>query len=327
VEEAWRSIFLGAGKPELLNGLRSLFSDFEYDDWGFEELHKIILGILPLDLELQLQKPLVRAQVDLPDSHGRTPLHWASLRGDAYGVEKLLLAGANPNCQAPGKDTPLHCAAISQNPRVYELLIMAGAVAIFVNSWGDTALNCACNHRDIEACIKPLIISGAKRVLNHRNRGGDTPLSHAAGKNNRGIASLLLDLGADMLITNLAGETPLFVAIISGSHDIVGLLLKRGDNCINNTIHGSTVLHYIAQYGDVKTANMLSASPRLGGVDPDAVDFQGRTAMQVLKQRVVSQEEFEEAFKRLVERTREAKAMNLDLDSKGSERYYDALEW
>lgn len=324
MEEAWRFIFLGTGKPELVNGLKSLFPSIEYDDWGLEELHKIILGILPLDLGTQLQKPVLQAQVNLPDNRGRTPLHWASLRGDAHGVDKLLLAGADPNCQAFGKDTPLHCAAISQNPRVYELLLMAGANPVFVNSWGDTALNCACNHRDVVACIKLLMRSRANGVLNHRNRGGDTPLLHAAGRNNPRIASLLLDFGADMHIKNLGGETPLFVAIVSDSHDIIELLLRRGDNCTNIAVHGSTVLHYAAQYGDIKTANILLASD-LRALDPDAVDFQGRTPMEVLEKRTVSQEGFEETFKALVAQIKEAQTTDLDFEH--LEKYSDALEW
>lgn len=273
-------MFISNGKPEYLRELKLLFSGIEYDDWGFSELHKITLGILPLDLGVQLEKPHLRAQVNVTDFRDRTPLHWASIKGDAYAVENLLLAGANPNCRSRGNDTPLHLAAVSQNTRVFNLLIMAGADVLYVNSWGDTPLNCACNHRDVWACISPLVLSGVK--VDHRNRSGETPLSRAAKRNSLGIGSFLLNSNANMRITDEGGETPLFHAIFCGNHEFLKLLLENGDDCTNVTVHGATVLHFTAQNGDIKTASIL-ASARLRSINPDAVDLKGRTAMQVLE--------------------------------------------
>ena len=257
----------------------------------------------------QLAKPHIQAQIDLPDAYGRTPLYWASMKGDAYAVEKLLHAGANPNCQAYGKDTPLHIAAFSQNPQVYESLVRGGADVLFVNEWGDAALNCACNHRDVVACIKPLIQSGAK--LDHRNQHGLTPLADAATRNNLEIGSFLLNQNANMYIADQRGDTPLFHAILSGHHYFVKLLLQKGDNCTNITAHGATILHYTAEHGDIETANIL-ASALLRGVDPDATDFKGRTAMQVLEQRRVIEDGFKEAFAELLESTKSAHSADPD---------------
>ena len=76
--EAWRYIPASTSKPVVLSGFKTLFGSIGYDDWGFLELRKIILGIPALDLELDLHKPLLEAQVNLPDFRGRTPLHRAS---------------------------------------------------------------------------------------------------------------------------------------------------------------------------------------------------------------------------------------------------------
>jgi len=321
IHDARRLILTGTGQPQHLSGLKSLFPSIEYDDWEFSDLHKIIVSILPLDLKAQLEKPLLRAQINHSDYRGQTPLYWASMKGDANAVENLLLAGADANCQAYGKDTPLHVAAFSQNPRVYELLVMAGADVLFVNSWGDTPLNCACNHRDIVACIKPLIRRGAN--VNHRNKVGHTPLAHAAKRNNISIGSFLLDLNADMNISDNGGETPLFRAIFYGSHDFIELLLQKGGNCTNITVKGATVLHYTAQYGDIKMASILE-SAQLSGINPDAMDFKGRTAMQVLDQRLVIDEGFIVAFERLLESVRGEFSTNSE-DSEDSEAYFDTL--
>jgi hypothetical protein len=93
---------------------------------------------------------------------------------------------------------------------------MAGADIDFVNSWNDIPLNCACTHKDIVACIKPLVMRGTR--LNHRNIWGDTPLLCATIRNNLEIGSFLLDRDADMYISDNRGETPLFRAIFCGNH-------------------------------------------------------------------------------------------------------------
>ncbi|KAI9772789.1 MAG: hypothetical protein M1839_002290 [Geoglossum umbratile] len=320
IQEVWKHITTRTGGPEYRDRLKSLFSSHEYDDdGGFSELHKIVLGVLPLDLKLQLQKPLLQAQANAPDSQGQTPLWWAAFKGDADAVDELLSVGADPNYQAVGKDMPVHAAGISQNPRVYELLIIAKANITFANSYGDEALHCACNHRDIMACIKPLIMNGAK--LNSRNFLGRTPLSFSAEKNNAEIGSYLLNLGADMRIADIKGETPLFHAIFSNSYEFLKLLLQHGDDGTNVTIYGSTVLHHTSQYGDVKTASILAAA-QLGAISPDAVDLEGRTALQVLKERVAAPEGFGEAFERLLDSVRGMKP----LDRVDSDTFFDALE-
>ena len=322
IDDAWSHIFTNTGEPQYLSGLQSLFPSVGWNDWEFSELHKIILGILPLDLATMLEKPHWRAQVNLPDYRGRTPLYWASLKGDANAVENLLIAGANPNTRAYGNDAPLHTAAFSQNPRVFEALVLAGADVSFANLWGDTSLNCACNHHDIVECIKPLIKKGAQ--LDHQNYDGTTPLSEAASRNNVKIGTYLLSLGANMYIRNSRGETPLFRTIIGGNHEFLDLLLQNGDDCRNVTVHGATVLHYAAQYGDIKTVSILTCAG-LRGIKPDALDFEGRTATQILEQRFMAEDGLKEAFESLLESIRMAHSTDSE-DSKDSEIYFDALE-
>lgn len=60
--------------------------------------------------------------------------------------------------------------------------------------------------------------------LNARDAGGQTPLMLAAARNKPHIFKLLLDAGADPLLTDSDGKTALFVAKASGAHEIVSLL-------------------------------------------------------------------------------------------------------
>lgn len=320
IDVAWRSFAINTSTSEYLNELSSLFSGIEYDNWDMSELHKIVLGILPLDLEEQLQKPYARAQVNLVDSRDRTPLHWAAIRGDASAVENLLLAGANPNFQSRGKDTPLHLAALSQNPRVFELLIKAGADVRSVSSWGEAPLNSACNRRDVVACVELLVKNGAD--VDHRDRRGDTPLSFAATRNNVQIGSFLLKANANIRTASEGGETPPFHAIFGGSYEFLELLLQSGADCTNVTIQGSTILHFTAQHGDAKTTRILT-SAGLRGINPDAIDSKGRTAMQVLEQRPVIEEGFKEAFRKLMDSIIATRVEG----SEDSDTWFDAPCW
>ena len=177
----------------------------------------------------------------------------------------------------------------------------------------------AVDHRDTVACIKPLIIGGA--ALDHRNKRGETALIKAAERNNLKIGSYLLSFNANMHISNERGETPLFRAIFGGNHEFIKLLLQNGEDCTNITDYGSTVLHFIAQYGNIEIASILT-SAQLRNVNPDATDFKGRTAMQVLENRVVIEEGFREAFEKLLESIK----VSSPTGSGDSEIYFDALE-
>ncbi len=54
-----------------------------------------------------------RADPNVPDNHGLTPLHQAAYWGEKAIVNLLLQAGANPNADTGKGWTPLHSAAIA----------------------------------------------------------------------------------------------------------------------------------------------------------------------------------------------------------------------
>lgn len=60
--------------------------------------------------------------------------------------------------------------------------------------------------------------------LNARDAGGQTPLTLAAARNKPHIFKLLLDAGADPLLTDSDGNTALFIANNAGAREIVSLL-------------------------------------------------------------------------------------------------------
>jgi RNA polymerase primary sigma factor len=60
--------------------------------------------------------------------------------------------------------------------------------------------------------------------LNARDAGGQTPLMLAAARSKPHICKLLLDAGADPLLTDPNGNSALFIANAAGAHEVVSLL-------------------------------------------------------------------------------------------------------
>jgi ankyrin repeat protein len=115
--------------------------------------------------------------VDLLDSHGFTPLIWATKAGQSACVKILLEAYADYNHVDKKGSTPLHYAALVGGPASVLLLLKAGA--------------------DIEA----------------EDTFGHTPLSNAVVGINPSSVDLLLDRGAQFTAKLNEGRRPIWFKI------------------------------------------------------------------------------------------------------------------
>jgi ankyrin repeat protein len=255
------------------------------------------LDVLPVKLELELQKQQYRDQVNIVDSTLRTPLHWAATRGDGEAVRSLLEAGANANVQDNLKGTPLTLAASSGSVRILELLILAGADVNAKNSYGSQAIHHASRHQKEVEPVKVLLRAGAS--VNCKNNFGHTPLSGAAITNRREIGAYLLDQGADMHIRSIHGDTPLFETIFHNSHEFLQMLLEKGANHTDVNKAGSTILHAAALEANIGTLDILREA-RLSGVGCTIRDKHGKTALEISELRIAAPDGFKEAFEKLL---------------------------
>ena len=110
---------------------------------------------------------------DLPNAHGYTALHLATLHGKLAAAELLLLAHADPNrMPAGGGPSPLHLAAKLLSPPLIGLLLKHSAhVQAKMAPTGETPLHLCSTER---ACCSLLIGEGA--LLEERDASGFTPL-------------------------------------------------------------------------------------------------------------------------------------------------------
>lgn len=253
-------------------------------------------------MESALESQQYSDQVNSLDFRGRTPLHWAATRGDPSAVGLLLENGADANVQDELDGTPLIFAASSGSVRTLELLLLAGANVHLTDIRGGQALHYACRHQNNVEPVKLLL--QAQASIDCKNVYGHTPLVGAAITNRFEIGAYLLARGADMQQGGANNDSPLFQSCFHNSHEFLRMLLEKGAEYTGVNKAGSTLLHAAALEADLETIEILR-SAGLRNLAVDLVDKHGKTALDIVTERVASPNGFKEAFERLLESLRE----------------------
>lgn len=104
--------------------MREIFPETQsIKSFEFSDVHKAVLGILPVKLDLILLLLTWRSQVTFTDAWGRTPLHWASRRGDIAAIKALIPCGAHLDIRDKNRSAALHLAALTQSVAPIRLLL------------------------------------------------------------------------------------------------------------------------------------------------------------------------------------------------------------
>ena len=146
----------------------------------------------------------------------------AAKEGNVWEVQ-ILSAFVNVNIVNTVGRTPLHYAAWQGNIDVLKLLLERGAHPDLVDDQGWTQLHYAirrlhCN----EDVVQHLLDRGANP--NSVNKSGWTPLHDAIRNGQKDVVQILLNAGAEPDKVNGTGETPLQLA----QNQVVQLLLNAG---------------------------------------------------------------------------------------------------
>jgi ankyrin repeat protein len=174
------------------------------------------------------------AEVNATDQFRRTPLHLAADAGHKRLCELLLAKGGDVNAADSKGFTPLHFAAAKGYLAVAETLLAAGAKVntktppdaerAFSNERESSPLHFAAEN-GFPAVVELLLQHGAE--INARDRGGQTPLVRAIGKNQPATVRRLLEKGADPNALDAQGSSPLFWAVVENQGSVVPLLLDH----------------------------------------------------------------------------------------------------
>ncbi|KAK6926038.1 Acyl-CoA-binding protein, ACBP [Dillenia turbinata] len=117
-----------------------VFSTFEYEEESGNESKMDVIHAFAREGEIDnLLKCLDSGtSVDMKDSEGRTPLHWAVDRGHLNVTELLVSRNADVNAKDNEGQTPLHYAAVCERKDIAEFLVKQKADVDIKDNEGDT---------------------------------------------------------------------------------------------------------------------------------------------------------------------------------------------
>ena len=221
-------------------------------------------GMTLLHLTIAAEQPDIAADLlALPEialdarqeSHGRTPLHLAAIKGRVALLHLLLQAGANVFALDNGGQRPLDVATTP------------AAIA---------ALRPPTLHP--ETALREAIRSGAIARLRRQMQAqpdlcsymdgrGDSPLHWAAARGNVPVVQAVLEAGVPVTRTDRAGRTALYLAVAQGHLTLIETLLSAGAAANQADYQRLTPLHVAAGHGD---ATRPLSTPPLEVVHQDA---------------------------------------------------------
>ncbi|CAH0389141.1 unnamed protein product [Bemisia tabaci] len=170
------------------------------------------------------------ADFNVTTNRGLAVLHLAALKGCHEAVETLLNHGDNVNSCTNDNSVPLHFAAEKGHVSVLEALLRKKADVNARRDNGDTPLHCAAFKGHVRA-VEILLEFNAD--VNAVALGG-TALHYAVLKNWNEVATVLLNNGIDVNISNRDGRTAFDLADIPCSPSSLGIenpMLPRKSDC------------------------------------------------------------------------------------------------
>ncbi|HRH42714.1 MAG TPA: ankyrin repeat domain-containing protein [Pyrinomonadaceae bacterium] len=186
------------------------------------ELGESLLTFAIQNVETKTVKVIIeRADINLRDRYGNSPIHLALLKNKDEILNKLLEKNADVN--VPGRDgklqgqTVLYLAVARNREDLVQNFLERGANPNIADKDGFLPLAAACVGDGIKSStVKMLLDKGADP--NGKESNGATPLIYIAGnkyvtsEERREIVKMLLDKGADKTIKEKKGRTAFDVA-------------------------------------------------------------------------------------------------------------------
>ncbi len=219
------------------------------EEYNLSSAHRQILGLESGDLEKNLEKT-THAVINSTDSFGKTPLLWASRRGDFRAVRSLLDNGADPNITDSMWRSPLHMATRSKSTLIIKALMESGADPHAANLINELPAHYACYEENSARLVKPFLDAGVN--VNQPSKYGRTMLDIAVQWDYPNLVDYLIKSGAKTGGSNPMDWKlkPLGRAVLHKTHGALATLLETRIKTDFVDKNGDNILHFLAKYGD-----------------------------------------------------------------------------
>ncbi|KAJ1461969.1 ankyrin repeat-containing domain protein [Pelagophyceae sp. CCMP2097] len=212
---------------------------------------------------------------------GFTALCVAASFGNVAAIEVLLDAGAAVDRVLGAGPfinlSPIMFAGQFGQVGAIALLAKRGADVNMHDISGATALTMATASGHVDA-----VVALAGLGANVDQAANRLPaLCFAAKEGDVGMVKALIALGAKIGATAPDGANALHFAAQHGQAAVARALLESGAHADKRVRAGGTALHFAAQHGSADVAAALLE----GGADPHILDFEGRTAADIVKKK------------------------------------------
>jgi ankyrin repeat protein/L-ascorbate metabolism protein UlaG (beta-lactamase superfamily) len=219
--------------------------------------------------------------INMKSEQGQTPLHVCVQNGRLEIVELLISQRADINAKDGEGNTPLITALSFKKTNVAKFLLSKGADVNIKNAQNQPAISFALMN-GLNELVAPILDNG--QDVNERFEGNLTILLMATLIGNKEVIKLLFDRGADVNAAAQEGDmtiTPLYAAIFLGHTDVVDLFLSRAvDKDFREKPTGRTLLH-IATLTGVRDLVALLVN---AGYDVNVADNKGKTPLHYAAQ-------------------------------------------
>lgn len=173
--------------------------------------------------------------------NGRTPLHFAAIRGNASMLEALLQVAQTVNVIDRYGYTPLHYACFEGHEPCVDAMLLHDSFNEFQGSIF-SPLHCAM-FNDNEACGDRLIETFGKDIVHLTDKKNRTPLHACAMGDSTDSSLFLLSHGANVDAIDENGQTPLMYAARLGNEACLEIFITAKadhsvhDSNLNNCLH------------------------------------------------------------------------------------------
>ncbi|KAH9003810.1 ankyrin repeat-containing domain protein [Lactarius hatsudake] len=236
------------------------------------------------------------ANPGVENNQGETPLHLVSRveydsQEDGIVIALLLLGhGVDVNARDKNKITPLHSAAFRGRLEIAQVLLDHDANLDVENDQGENPLHLVSrgeyDSQEDGVVIALLLLGGRGADVHARDKHHDTALHSAAFWGRLGIATALLDHGANPNVENDQGETPLHLVSRGECNPrehgvgIAQLLFESGVDVNAPDKDQNTPLHSASHLGRLEIVRVLLDH----GADASSENDQAQTPLHLVSQ-------------------------------------------